>query len=94
MRFKSERRRDAVFKTRANLKTHNATTETQRIFVNEDFTSQRAGLLFELRKLKKAGEIADCLSFNGNILMKTLNMKVRQVQTRQDQCFAASATVV
>lgn len=94
VRFKSERRRDAVFKTRANLKTHNATTETHRIFVNEDLTNQRAGLLFELRKLKKAGNIADCWSFNGNILMKTLNMKVRQVQTRQDQCFAASATVV
>ena len=60
VRFKSERRRDAVFKTRANLKTHNATTETHRIFVNEDLTSQRAGLLFELRKLKKAGDIADC----------------------------------
>ena len=60
VQFKSERCRDAVFKTRANHKTHNATTETHRFFINEDLTNQRKGLLFELRKLKKAGDIADC----------------------------------
>ena len=87
-RFKSERRRNAVHKTRASVKTHNATTETHRIFVNEDLTNQRAGLLFELRN------ISHCSSFNGNILMKIVDMKVRQVQTKQSQCFAASAIVV
>ena len=87
VRLTSERRRDAIYRARINLKQHNTASGLNlRLFVNEDLTKTRSELLYELRK-KKNGLISDCWSFNGNILYKDTQGVVHQVRSKQDACF-------
>ena len=86
VRLTSERRRDAIYRARINLKQHyTASGLNLRLFVNEDLTKTRSELLYELRK--KNGLISDCWSFNGNILYKDTQGVVHQVRNKQDACF-------
>ena len=53
-----------------------------KIWINEDLTKARATLLWEARKMKKAGrDITDCWSFDGAILVKNKHGKVKQIKT-------------
>ena len=82
VRLTSERRRDAIYRARINLKQHNTASGLNlRLFVNEDLTKTRSELLYELRL------ISDCWSFNGNILYKDTQGVVHQVRSKQDACF-------
>lgn len=40
------------------------------VFVNEDLTRKRSNILYQARKLKKAGAIIDCWSIDGRIAIK------------------------
>ena len=54
VRLNSERRRDAIYRARINLKQHNTASGLNlRLFVNEDLTITRSELLYELGKHKK-----------------------------------------
>ena len=85
VRLNSERRRDAIYRARVNLKQHNTASGLNlRLFVNEDLTKTRSELLYQLGK---NGLISDCWSFNGNILYKDTQGVVHQVRSKQDACF-------
>ena len=80
----SERRRDAIYRARINLKKHNTASGLNlRLFVNEDLTKTRSELLYELGKNEL---ISDCWSFNRNILYKDTQGVVHQVRSKQDAC--------
>ena len=57
--------------TRAN------TIERQdRLYLNDDLTRSRAQLLYESRQANKKQLIADCWSYDGSIIVKTLTKKI------------------
>ena len=83
-RFRSERLRDAVFRGRFNLKTYNEKHREKMIFINEDLTARRASLARQTRSLKKDRKVTDCWTTGGNVMIKELNNKIRQVKSESD----------
>ena len=83
-RFRSERLRDAVYRSRFNLKTYNDTHRECKIFINEDLTARRAALARNTRSLKKERKLSDCWTTGGNVMVKELDGKIRQVKTEAD----------
>ena len=64
--------------TRAN------TIERQdRLYLNDDLTRSRAQLLYESRQAKKQ-LIADCWSYDGSIIVKTLTNTISTIKTSSD----------
>ena len=65
--------------TRAN------TIERQdRLYLNDDITRSRAQLLYESRQAKKKQLIADCWSYDGSIIVKTLTNTISTIKTSSD----------
>ena len=83
-RFRSERLRDAVYRSRFNLNTYNDTHRECKIFINEDLTARRAALARNTRSLKKERKLSDCWTTGGNVMVKELDGKIRQVKTEAD----------
>ena len=55
------------------------------IFINEDLTEKRATLLYEARKLRREGRIAQCWSRDGRIMAKvTLNGRKHLITSLDD----------
>jgi exosome complex exonuclease DIS3/RRP44 len=57
------------------------------VFINEDLTRTRAHLLWLARKKKYEKSITDCWSFNGRVLIKDLQNKVKLIKTPNDLIF-------
>ena len=55
VRFRSERLRDAVYRSRFNLKTYSENHRGSMMFINEDLTARRAALARNTRTLRKNG---------------------------------------
>ena len=83
-RFRSERLRGAVYRSRFKLKTYNETHRKSMIFINEDVTARRAALARQARTLKKDRKVTDCWTTGGNVMIKELNHKIRQVKSEAD----------
>ena len=81
VRFRSERVRDEVYRSRFKLKT--AQLE-KRVFVNEDLTARRAGLARQTRALKKDHKVNDCWTAGGNVMIKDLQNRIRLVKSTAD----------
>jgi exosome complex exonuclease DIS3/RRP44 len=73
VKFATYRMRQKVYKQKRNL---NDTS----IFINEDLTKRRATLLYEARKMKRAGGIKDCWSADGNIFVRNSHGRVQMVR--------------
>ena len=84
VRFRSEKLRDAVYRSRFKLKDHNSEHPQNKIFISEDLTARRAALARVTRSLKKEGTLIDCWTASGNILVKDLNNKIHQVRAEVD----------
>ena len=84
VRFRSEATRDEVFKARAQLKRHNSIDKDKAIFINEDLTTKRASLAYKTRLLKREKTIADCWTYSGRVLIKTINGVIKEVHETKD----------
>ena len=85
VRFRSERIRDAVFRSRETLKEFNANQLLpNRIYLNEDLTARRSSLAYKTRELKKRGRITDCWTHAGRILIKDSTGRVQEVSSVND----------
>ena len=85
IRFVSEKVRDDVYRARFQLKDHNASARN-KVFVNEDLTATRGALAYQTRQLKKAGNITDCWTTAGKVLIKTKDGLVVNVSSDSDLC--------
>ena len=54
------------------------------IWINEDLTKTRATLLWKARLMKNNGDIHDCWSFDGNILVKNKYNKIKKIFEQRD----------
>lgn len=79
VRFRSERKRDEVFKARKWLKAHNDSSPDHKIFINEDLTARRSTLLYTCRQMKRDKSINDCWSYQGKIFVKDKKDKITVV---------------
>ena len=59
-------------------------TKHPKVFINEDLTRLRSQLLYQARKLKKAGKITDTWSFDGKILVKDRQNKIKHIQKAEE----------
>ena len=80
VKFSTYRYRQAFFKQRTLLKD----TGHRGVFVNEDLTKLRSGILYEARKLMKAELIKGAWSSDGNILVKDRKDHVYRVSSLGD----------
>ena len=85
IRFVSEKVRDDVYRARFQLKDHNARARN-KAFVNEDLTATRGALAYQTRQLKKVGNITDCWTTAGKILIKTKDGLVVTVSSDSHLC--------
>ena len=81
VKFQSKRRRDEVFQQRSKLK---ASTNKDRVFVNEDLTARCTRLAYDARNLRKLGTILDTWTYYGKILIKDRKNKIFVVSTKSD----------
>jgi exosome complex exonuclease DIS3/RRP44 len=54
------------------------------VFINEDLTKLRSHLLWVGRKMKKERKILDCWSFNGKILFKDNERRIKPIKSEND----------
>ena len=66
--------RQKIYKKRSNLK-HSAS----QVYINEDLTQRRSELLWKACQLKKQRKIQDTWSYDGNVLIKTLDSRIKKV---------------
>ncbi len=83
-RFRSERLRDAIYRSRFNLKTYNENHGGSMMSINEDLTARRAALERNTRTLKKERKLSDCWQTGGSVMVEELDIKIRQVKTLAD----------
>ena len=72
IKFATYKDRDAVYRAKKRLKGKN-------IFINEDLTSKRANLLFKARRQKRDGNIKDCWTHDGQILIKNKHGLIQSI---------------
>ena len=83
VRFNSERLSDQIYRSRGMLKGFNATNDPDKqIYLNEDLTTKRSELVYNMRLLKKAGKIMDVWTSNGRILFKNNNSCIEEVTSK------------
>lgn len=80
VKFATYRNRQSFYKQRTLLKTRGH----QGVFLNEDLTKHRSGLLYNARSLTKVELLKGAWSSDGNILVKDLNDKVHRVNDIAD----------
>ena len=56
------------------------------IFIHEDLTPIRAALLYKARQAKRQHDIVDCWSFDGRIVIKDANNKIRTINECGKSC--------
>ena len=80
VKFATYRSRQSFYKRRTLLKQR----DHQGVFVNEDLTKFRSGLLFNARSLTKIELLKGAWSSDGNILVKDMNDKVHRINDISD----------
>ena len=75
VKFSTFRARQKLYTARTNLKTRGYAG----VFINEDLTKHRSGLLFSARTLVKQRRLIGAWSSNGTILIKTNEESVQRV---------------
>jgi DNA-binding CsgD family transcriptional regulator len=60
------------------------TRDQHQVFVNEDLTQRRAALAAATRQLKRNQKIADCWTYNGKIVIKTLANAIKIISTQAE----------
>ena len=80
VKFATYRSRQSFYKRRTLLKQR----DHQGVFVNEDLTKFRSGLLFNARSLTKVELLKGAWSSDGNILVKDMNDKVHRINDISD----------
>ena len=60
------------------------TTDQHQIFVNEDLTQRRAALAAATRQLKRNKTIADCWTYNGKIVIKSLANAIKIISMQAE----------
>jgi exosome complex exonuclease DIS3/RRP44 len=78
VKFASYQTKQLILKSRRNLRENN---DYENVYINEDLTKLRSELLYKTRRLKNQGKISECWSFDGKILIKTLDGKIKPVQS-------------
>ena len=73
--------RNDVIRARRRLRN---TTDQHQVFVNEDLTQRRAALAAATRQLKRNKAIADCWTYNGKIVIKTLANAIKIISTQAE----------
>lgn len=80
VKFVSYRARQKLYKMKTALKDHGY----GGVFINEDLTKNRSKILFEARKVVKAGHAKGAWSAYGNILIKDFKDKVHRLSSVED----------
>ena len=62
---------DVVIRARRRLR---ESGDRPTVYVNEDVTRRRAALVKKSRQLKKSKKINDCWTFNGKVIVKTVDV--------------------
>ncbi len=70
VRFKSKSIRDTFYRGRRNLYANSSNENSSGIYLNEDLTSYRQKLYFDVRQLRKRGEIHSVWTQEGAIVLK------------------------
>ena len=73
--------RNDVIRARRRLRN---TRDQHQVFVNEDLTQRRAALAAATRQLKRNQKIADCWTYNGKIVIKTLANAIKIISTQAE----------
>ena len=80
VKFSTYRNRLTFYKQRTLLKERGHTG----VFVNEDLTKFRSGLLYDARRLTKVSSVKGAWSSDGNVLVKDNDEKVHRVNVISD----------
>ena len=80
MKFSTYRNRLTFYKQRTLLKERGHTG----VFVNEDLTKFRSGLLYDARRLARVSLVKGAWSSDGNVLVKDNDEKVHRVSVISD----------
>lgn len=80
-KFATYNKRRALFKERSQLR---KSEKGKNIYVSEDLTARRSGLLYTCRRLKNAGFIQGCWTTDGRILVKDLKDDILQIMVKTD----------
>ena len=80
-KFATAHVRDVVIRTRRRLR---ESGDGPTVYVNEDLTRRRAALAKKTRQLKKSRKINDCWTFNGKVVVKTIDGVVKEIRSDVD----------
>ena len=75
VKFATYRQRNLVFTAKSRLKNYNR----GKIYVNEALTQERSELFFQARKLKREKKIQDSWTYDGRVILKTLQGNIQTV---------------
>ena len=81
VKFATTHVRDVVIRARRRLR---ESGRGPTLYVNEDLTRRRATLAKKTRELKKEKKITDCWTFNGKVLVKTIDGTVKEIRADID----------
>ena len=81
VKFATTHVRDVVIRARRRLQ---ETGGGPTLYVNEDLTRRRAAQAKKTRELKEEEKITDCWTFNGKVLVKTIDGTVREIRADID----------
>ena len=78
VKFATAHVRDVVIRARRRLR---ESGDGPTVYVNEDLTCRRAALAKKTRQLKKSRKINDCWTFNGKVIVKTIDGVVKEIRS-------------
>ena len=81
IKFATAHVHDVVIRARRRLR---ESGDGPTVYINEDLTSRRAALAKETRQLKRSRKINDCWTFNGKVVLKTLDGVVKEIRSDVD----------
>ena len=81
IKFATAHMRDVVIHARRRLR---ESGDGPTVYINEDLTRRRAALAKETRQLKRSRKINDCWTFNGKVVLKTLDGVVKEIRSDVD----------
>ena len=76
VKFATAHVRDVVIRARRRLR---ESGDGPTVYVNEDLTRRRAALAKKTKQLKKSRTINDCWTFNGKVVVKTIDGVVKEI---------------
>ena len=79
IQFKDHEAKTTFMKARKHLRAKQPT-----VFISEDLTQRRARLLYLCRERKRKHQLQDCWSYDGRIVTKDLNGKIKTIICEED----------